>query len=49
MVVEEGNSIIVKTIGDGNGIFPGLNESKAKKLWGDIDNQLKRAFEAKVQ
>lgn len=48
-VVKEKKSIIVKTVGDGTGFLPLLNESKAQDLWGNIDNQLKGDFNPKLQ
>jgi hypothetical protein len=40
-VLEKNNSVIIKTIGEGNGYLPSVNESSAPKLWGDIDNKFK--------
>jgi len=40
-VVTENNSVIIQTIGEGSGLFPSVNMSKASQLWSNIDNQLK--------
>ena len=39
-IVEENNSIIVITFGEGTGVFPGANESRAPGLWGEVDQKL---------